>query len=68
MKTKNNNMECYDFINIAGEKFTFFLDEANNFCLNIYFKNELLASFNMSKEEMNGIVDWKKKADKYRTV
>ena len=60
-------MEDYTFINNAGEKFTFFLDEANNFSLNISFKEELIACFNMNKEEMNGIVKWKKKADKYKS-
>jgi len=60
-------MEDYDFINNAGEKFTFYLNEANNFCLNIYFKKELIACFNMNDTEMQGIIDWKNKADKYRS-
>ena len=59
-------MEDYNFINNVGEKFTFLLDEADNFCLKIRFKDELIACFNMNKEEMNGIVEWKKKADDYK--
>jgi len=59
-------MEDYTFTNSAGEKFIFFLDEGENFCLNIKFKDELIACFNMNKEEMNGIIEWKKLADKYK--
>lgn len=59
-------MEDYTFLNNSGEEFTFFLDEEQNFCLNIRRENELVACFNMDDEEMNGIIEWKKKAEKYR--
>jgi len=43
------------------------LDEGNNFSLNICFKNELIACFSMNDVEMQGIIDWKNKADKQRS-
>jgi|GEM_PF-4181460 len=49
-------MNEFNFTNNAGEKFNFFLNEDNEPCLNVSFKDELTGCFRLQKDELGDLI------------